>query len=153
MRVVFSKYPSKGGHVPLLGINLGGELRVVSFYCGNIVQEVSLFKYFGLVMSRGWGSLQSDCSLGPVDTRVIPHQPGISKNVVVLFTQVHHKETLDRVPLVDPKMEVNLIMDHSSLVIGPIGILSVYGVSVPLQRPFHPLGRVKVNATDCCPTV
>ena len=153
MRVIISKYSSKSGRIPLLGINLGGELRVVSFYCIEITQEVSLFEYFGVVMLRGWGSLQSDCSLGPVNTWIISRQPRIPKNDVVLFSQVHHKETLDRVPPVDPNMEVDLITDHSSLVIGSISISSIYGASEPLQRPSHPLGKVKVDATDCCPTV
>ena len=112
-----------------------------------------MFEHLGFVMSRGWGPPQCDSSLSPVNTQVVPCQPGVSKNAVVLFTQVHCKEALDGVLLINPNMEVDLVTDHSSLIIGPVSISSVYGVSEPLQRPIHPLGEVKVDATDCFPTV
>ena len=51
----------------------------------------------------------------------------ISKNDIVLSAEIHYEETLDGILLMDPKMEVDLIMDHSSLVVGSIGISSKYG--------------------------
>ena len=50
-------------------------------------------------------------------------------------------------------MKFDLVMDHSSLVVGPIGIPGIHRVSKSFQGPIHPPGKVKVNATDCCPTV
>ena len=50
-------------------------------------------------------------------------------------------------------MEVDLIADHSSLIISSIGMLSIYGLWESFQGPLHPSGEVEVDATDCCSTV
>ena len=60
---------------------------------------------------------------------------------------------LNGVSSVYPKIEVDLISDHSSFVVGPISISGSDGIPELLQRPSHSLGKVEVDATDGCPTV
>ena len=51
------------------------------------------------------------------------------KNNVVLFAEVHYEEALDGVSFIYPEVEVDLVLDHSSLVVGSIGILGADRVS------------------------
>ena len=60
---------------------------------------------------------------------------------------------LEGVPVFYSQVEINLVSDHSSFVTSPVGISSLEGLSQFLQRPLHPSDKVKVNATDGCPTV
>ena len=80
-------------------------------------------------MPRGWSSPQGDCSSGPVNDRITLSQPGISKDDIVFLSKVYYKEALDGILFIDPQVEVNLIADHPSLIVGPISVLSVNGLS------------------------
>ena len=51
--MVLSQYPSKGGCILLLSVNPSSELRIVLLHCVEILQEVSLFEYFGFIVLRG----------------------------------------------------------------------------------------------------
>ena len=104
-------------------------------------------------MARGGSSYHADLSGGPVNPWVILCQPRVSQDVVVLFPKVYHKEVLCCVPFIDPKMELDLMTDHSSRIVGPISISGIHGLAEFLQWPFHPLCHVEVNTTNCCPTV
>ena len=57
------------------------------------------------------------------------------------------------VPSLDPKVEFDLITDHSSCVAGSIGILGIHWVLKFFQWPVHSSSEVEVNATDSCSTV
>ena len=51
MGVVFPEYSVEGCCISLLSIDSGSELGVVFFHGMEISQEISLFKYSGVVMS------------------------------------------------------------------------------------------------------
>ena len=70
MGVVLSKHSVEGCHISLLCIDSGSEFRVVPFHGMEILQEISLFKYLGVIMSWDRSSSHLDCSSGPVDQGV-----------------------------------------------------------------------------------
>ena len=57
------------------------------------------------------------------------------------------------VPSLNSKMEFDLIMDHSSFVTGPIGVLGIHWVLEFFQWPVCSSSEVEVDATDSCSTV
>ena len=70
MRVVLPQYSAKGSSVSLLGIDSGSKLRVVFLHGMEVSQEISLFKYLRVIMSRDWGSPYPDRSGSPVNEGV-----------------------------------------------------------------------------------
>ena len=68
--VIFPEHSEESRCISLLSIDSGSELGVVPLHGMEILQEVSLFKYLGVVMPWDWGSSHPDCSGCPVDQGV-----------------------------------------------------------------------------------
>ena len=68
--VVLPKDSAKGCCVSLLSIDSGSKLGVVLFHGMEILQEISLFKYSGVIVPWDWGSSHPDCPSCPIDQRV-----------------------------------------------------------------------------------
>ena len=58
-------------------------------------------------------------SSSPVDTWVIPCQPGVSQNDVVLLSEVHHKEVLCQILSIDSEVKLDLVADHPPALLIP----------------------------------
>ena len=112
-----------------------------------------MFNDFWFVMLRDGHPYQMDLSSHPVNSPGILCQPGVSQNDGVLIPEVQCKEVLSRVLSIDPEMQFNLIVNHSSLIVGSISVSGIHRSSEFFQQPSHSSGEVKVNARDCCPIV
>ena len=99
------------------------------------------------------GSNHMDFSGSPVDPWIVFCQPGVSENDVVLLSQVQHEEVLYCLSSVNPQDKLDLMSYHSFRIMSAIGIASIQRMAQFFQWPFHSLSEVKVDTTDCYPTV
>ena len=68
--MVLPQHSAESDLVPLLSIDSSGKLGIVFFHSVEISQEISLFEYFWVIMSRNWGSPHPDRSSSPIDEGV-----------------------------------------------------------------------------------